>query len=56
MTYKNTAKLLDTALEARACALGLSREETEEATTRPGRTAAPTAASASTGRRTASAN
>ncbi|MFF5311345.1 DUF4132 domain-containing protein [Streptomyces massasporeus] len=30
VTYKNTAKLLDTALEARACALGLSREEIEE--------------------------
>ncbi|MEU6906389.1 DUF4132 domain-containing protein [Streptomyces coeruleorubidus] len=30
VTYKNTAKLLDTALEARATALGLSREEIEE--------------------------
>ncbi len=30
VTYKNTAKLLDTALEARAGALGLSREEIEE--------------------------
>ncbi|MFI6930121.1 DUF4132 domain-containing protein [Streptomyces sp. NPDC050287] len=30
VTYKNTVKLLDTALEARATALGLSREEIEE--------------------------
>ncbi|WP_328780826.1 DUF4132 domain-containing protein [Streptomyces canus] len=30
VTYKNTAKLLDAALEARAVALGLSREEIEE--------------------------
>ncbi|MFD5738693.1 DUF4132 domain-containing protein [Streptomyces massasporeus] len=30
VTYKNTAKLLDTALEARAAALGLGREEIEE--------------------------
>ncbi|MFC7262649.1 DUF4132 domain-containing protein [Streptomyces lutosisoli] len=30
VTYKNTAKLLDGALEARATALGLSREEIEE--------------------------
>ncbi|WP_432175794.1 DUF4132 domain-containing protein [Streptomyces sp. Tue6028] len=30
VTYKNTAKLLDGALEARAVALGLSREEIEE--------------------------
>ncbi|MFJ7177056.1 DUF4132 domain-containing protein [Streptomyces massasporeus] len=30
VTYKNTAKLLDAALEARATALGLSREEIEE--------------------------
>ncbi|MFD8230321.1 DUF4132 domain-containing protein [Streptomyces sp. NPDC059696] len=30
VTYKNTAKLLDTALEARATALGLAREEIEE--------------------------
>ncbi|MDQ0750819.1 hypothetical protein QF034_005050 [Streptomyces africanus] len=30
VTYKNTAKLLDTALEARATALGLGREEIEE--------------------------
>ncbi|MGW0470089.1 DUF4132 domain-containing protein [Streptomyces coeruleorubidus] len=30
VTYKNTAKLLDSALEARATALGLSREEIEE--------------------------
>ncbi|EKX62393.1 DUF4132 domain-containing protein [Streptomyces ipomoeae] len=30
VTYKNTAKLLDTALETRATALGLSREEIEE--------------------------
>ncbi|GAP46183.1 DUF4132 domain-containing protein [Streptomyces azureus] len=30
VTYKNTAKLLGTALEARATALGLSREEIEE--------------------------
>ncbi|MEU9785022.1 DUF4132 domain-containing protein [Streptomyces phaeochromogenes] len=30
VTYKNTAKLLDVALEARATALGLSREEIEE--------------------------
>ncbi|MFE9439630.1 DUF4132 domain-containing protein [Streptomyces sp. NPDC006602] len=30
VTYKNTAKLLDSALEARAVALGLSREEIEE--------------------------
>ncbi|GAB2860883.1 hypothetical protein GCM10027074_30010 [Streptomyces deserti] len=30
VTYKNTAKLLDTALETRAAALGLSREEIEE--------------------------
>ncbi|MEV0240467.1 DUF4132 domain-containing protein [Streptomyces sp. NPDC050674] len=30
LTYKNTAKLVDTALEARATALGLGREEIEE--------------------------
>ncbi|MGW7044497.1 DUF4132 domain-containing protein [Streptomyces avermitilis] len=30
VTYKNTAKLLDTALQTRATALGLSREEIEE--------------------------
>ncbi|MFI6806761.1 DUF4132 domain-containing protein [Streptomyces luteogriseus] len=30
VTYKNTAKLLDAALETRATALGLSREEIEE--------------------------
>lgn len=30
VTYRNTAKLLDSALEARAVALGLSREEIEE--------------------------
>ncbi|MFC8428826.1 DUF4132 domain-containing protein [Streptomyces sp. NPDC057253] len=30
VTYKNTLKLLDAALEARAAALGLSREEIEE--------------------------
>ncbi|MFD3498493.1 DUF4132 domain-containing protein [Streptomyces sp. NPDC058678] len=30
VTYKNTAKLLDSALEARAVALGLAREEIEE--------------------------
>ncbi|MGC0401058.1 hypothetical protein RKD27_003702 [Streptomyces sp. SAI-126] len=30
VTYKNTAKLLDAALETRAVALGLSREEIEE--------------------------
>ncbi|WP_030683085.1 DUF4132 domain-containing protein [Streptomyces cellulosae] len=30
VTYKNTVKLLDTALEARATALGLSRQEIEE--------------------------
>jgi hypothetical protein len=30
VTYKNTAKLLDAALEARAVALGLTREEIEE--------------------------
>ena len=30
VTYKNTAKLIDTALETRAQALGLSREEIEE--------------------------
>ncbi|MGW0709331.1 DUF4132 domain-containing protein [Streptomyces sp. NPDC002643] len=30
VTYKNTAKLLDTALTARATALGLSRDEIEE--------------------------